>query len=274
MPLSSRPARPEDHATFARLFQELELDDPVPDDAIWGHTWMSESLFIIDAEGVTVGYGWGQVLDDIGYIRHVITDSRHRRRGVGRAVMAALAARFAREGCSTWRLNVIDGNVAAIALYKRCGMTVAFATDVVRLDWEVLRRIAPGDSHHGTVRTLQSHEDDVVAIACGVEAGLLPKLRSENESAVVMAAFDDDGEPVGVLRFDPEFPRARPFRAPTPPIAKAMLEGVEARLERAPPTFEVVIEDDALLTDAFLRAGASRPMTLTLMEGRLPEPRG
>ena len=89
-----------------------------------------------------------------------------------------------------------------------------------------------------------------------------------------MAAFDDDGEPVGVLRFDPEFPRARPFRAPTPPIAKAMLEGVEARLERAPPTFEVVIEDDALLTDAFLRAGASRPMTLTLMEGRLPEPRG
>lgn len=270
MAFRSRPATPKDHDAFARLFAELGLDDPVPDARTWSSTWMTDSLFVEDDTGEIAGYGWGQVLGAIGYVRHVITAANRRREGVGMFVMNALRRRFVDAGCTSWRLNVITDNHGAIALYERCGMSELFKTTVLRLDWCVVRRIAPGERPGGPtieIRDLGPEEEDGIAVRCGIESGLLPKLRREAD-AVVVGAFDGD-RPIGVLRFDPAFPGARPVRADDPGVAAAMLAAVAERLPPGSKPFQIVVEDDARLASALEIAGADVRMRLALMEGRL-----
>lgn len=48
-------------------------------------------------------------------------DARARRTGLGRALLAAVEADARTRGCTTMRLEVHDGNVAAIALYEHLG---------------------------------------------------------------------------------------------------------------------------------------------------------
>jgi ribosomal protein S18 acetylase RimI-like enzyme len=73
--------------------------------------------------GETVAIGRLSVAAGWAGITAVDTDPRYRRRGLGTAVTAALAAQAARQGVSRVFLQVEADNAAAIALYARRGFT-------------------------------------------------------------------------------------------------------------------------------------------------------
>jgi len=121
---TTRQATPEDHPLFVSFFLTFEMPDPTPDLAWW--TRFCQNACFIEQDGAAVGYGLAYKLDAGGYVMHCATAESARRRGVGRAVMEALAERLRDEGCTRWSLNVKEENAAAIALYRRFGLEVAF----------------------------------------------------------------------------------------------------------------------------------------------------
>ena len=56
-----------------------------------------------------------------GYVEDLVVDAEARRRGVGRALMAAAEAWIVSQGGSECRLNVYSFNAAALALYEELG---------------------------------------------------------------------------------------------------------------------------------------------------------
>lgn len=77
------------------------------------------------AGGETVAVGRVSVAAGWAGITAVDVDPRHRRQGLGATVTRALAAEAARQGASRVFLQVEEGNLAALALYARCGFTTA-----------------------------------------------------------------------------------------------------------------------------------------------------
>jgi ribosomal protein S18 acetylase RimI-like enzyme len=74
-------------------------------------------------DGQTIAIG--RVAADAGWagITAIETDPAHRRRGLARAVTAALATRAAARGATGLYLQVEDGNAAARTLYEGMGFT-------------------------------------------------------------------------------------------------------------------------------------------------------
>jgi len=111
-------ARP-DEAWLARYhFQGAEL----PAGAVrllLSAPWQAFASLAVDGETAAVGRvsvaaGWAG-------ITAVDVDPRHRRRGLGTLMTRALAAEAARQGARRVFLQVEEGNLAARALYARCG---------------------------------------------------------------------------------------------------------------------------------------------------------
>lgn len=77
-------------------------------------------LKAVDGRGELVGFVAGdpQMADRVGWVITIAVDAAHRRRGVGRRLLAACEAALA---MPVVRLTVRVSNVGAIALYERCG---------------------------------------------------------------------------------------------------------------------------------------------------------
>lgn len=112
-----RRAVASDYPHFTRLFRELAVDDPVPSESVWSQVLQSQAIFA-EHETVPIGYGLCEVNKNVGYVRHLAVDRQHRRRGVGRKLMEAIARHLRLAGCDTWRLNVRIENVALSASTK------------------------------------------------------------------------------------------------------------------------------------------------------------
>jgi GNAT superfamily N-acetyltransferase len=82
--------------------------------------------------------GPGLFLEDI-YVRE-----EFRGKGIGKAVMAAVALIALREGYGAMRWEVLDWNRPAIDFYKKLGATFLDDWKEIRLDGEGLRRLAEG----------------------------------------------------------------------------------------------------------------------------------
>ena len=76
-----------------------------------------------NADGVTVGWLWVKPGDGprSAHLYQITVAERFRRRGYGRAMLAALEARLAREGVDELTLHVNAGNVPAQLLYAAAG---------------------------------------------------------------------------------------------------------------------------------------------------------
>lgn len=84
--------------------------------------------------------GWTGAVD----VYELYVAGPHQRRGIGKALMARLFAHF--PGAHTWRIEVLDGNHAALTLYEHMG----FRRTGSRPDWHqpeiaVLQLAKPGD---------------------------------------------------------------------------------------------------------------------------------
>ena len=76
-----------------------------------------------NADGATVGWLWVEPGKSPGsaFLYQITVAERFRRRGYGRAMLAALEERLAREGVDELVLNVNVGNVPAQGLYASAG---------------------------------------------------------------------------------------------------------------------------------------------------------
>src|SRR5258706_4004638 len=96
-----RPAREDDYDAFVAFWAELQLVQPAPARAHWCTHLMPATIFLDDA-----GYGLSFAFGARGDVRQIAVMPAYRKRGVGRELMAAVAARLRGLGCTDWRLEV------------------------------------------------------------------------------------------------------------------------------------------------------------------------
>lgn len=94
--------------------------------APWSENMLREELgkgifLVAERDGQAVGYAGCQTVLDEGYITNVAVSPGARRQGVGRALVAALAAQARAQGLAFVTLEVRASNAPAIALYEGAG---------------------------------------------------------------------------------------------------------------------------------------------------------
>lgn len=150
-------ASPGGYAAFARLFPELAVPEVTPSATYFATTIVPDAI-VLRHGGAVVGYACARPRGDRLHVVHVITDPEYRRRGVGRALMAAVAERARAAGFQRWRLNVKPENLAARALYERWGMKVVLASVSMRVGWSDVERIPCTPEHaRGLLEGIRSH---------------------------------------------------------------------------------------------------------------------
>ncbi|AUX43699.1 uncharacterized protein SOCE26_051520 [Sorangium cellulosum] len=268
--LAARPATPADYDHFARLFPELGVDQAAPSRDRWEHVLARDTL-LFEEDGAVVAYAYAQTLRDMGYVRNVVVTRSHRGRGVGGAVMRAVAAHLRARGCSRWCLNVVPDNAAAVRLYRSAGMEQAYTSTDFRFTWDVVARL-PRDGRDVAARRLEPADDAAVEATFALVPGQIAEARGRGH-LVLLSLIDPaapSAPPLGFASFDPAHPGAFPFRVAAPGLAVPLLEAIRPH---APPDgafVNVVVEDDDALAAAFLAAGASVHLALAHFRGDIP----
>ena len=266
-PFAVSSASAADYPAFARLFPELAVPDPVPSAERFAESIAPQAIFLRDGDAI-VGYAWARPRGERLHIVHVIADPAQRRRGVGRALMDALAARGRAAGFRRWMLNVKAENIAARELYARCGMQVVLEGVSLRLAWTDVSRLAP--SPGVTTRPLAPADDARFEDALGLTRGDFSGSRTLPGRVFVGA--EAEGRAVGCVAFDPSFPGASVFRVSAREHARALLDAIRPHALPEHDRLMVFAEGDPALEAALLAAGAGVILRVLRMEGDLPPP--
>ena len=249
-----------------RLFGHLDTGDDIPAPEVWRDELGPQSMVCVE-DDETVGYVYCQVLEGVGFVRHVALEPSHRGRGLGRALMHAAADRMRGAGVEQWRLNVKPDNASALRLYEGLGMTVQFASVAMRMGWEIVDALpVPGPMLR--VEPLESTDDVTVERALEIPGGLLAQHR-RRAHARLLVAYDGE-EIVGGAVFRPNFPGAYPYRAKSLAVTRGLLEAMRPYALPSKTFMQLVIEDAADLAAGLERAGARRHLEILQLAGPLP----
>ena len=246
---------------FVRLFPELAVEERTVENDRWAREMMATTLIAevgsASAPRRAVGYTYFQIIRDTAYVRHLVTAPEARRRGVGRALMTAIAARALAHTpqCSAWCLNVKPDNVAAVRLYERMGMTRRFETRALRVAWTAVDARQTLHDARVLARIIAPDDDARVEPAMKLLSGQLAISR-RMEGRVLLGLFDDDAV-LGATVFDPTFPGAYPFRVANPELALVLLDALRPYARPADTLVNVVVEGQPDVADALVAAGAT-----------------
>jgi GNAT superfamily N-acetyltransferase len=257
------PASPADYDVFVRLFPELAIPDPVPTAERFAEGIAPQAIFAREGDRA-LGYAWARPRGERLHVVHVITAPNARRRGVGRALMDALAERGRAAGFRRWMLNVKPENGAARALYERCGMRVVLESASLRLAWMDLARLPRGDAETSPIRP---EEDEAFEDALGLSRGDLSACRAT--PGRVFYGARGAGTLLGCVAFDPHHPGAPVLRARAPKYARALIESLRAHALPEHDGFFVFVEGEPGLEAALVDAGADVVMRVLRMEGSI-----
>jgi GNAT superfamily N-acetyltransferase len=251
--LRSRPAGLEDYAQFLRSFAELAVPDVPPDRDRWERENLASTL-IFELDGRFAAYAFFETLEQTGYLRQLVVDPRARGRGVARAVMDELRARFQTAGCKQWCLNVKPDNLAAIRVYERVGMHAVYRSHALRLAWSSVSALPAVDAGW-IAESPPAAEDAELESAFALDRGLIAARRGHTGMRVLV--LRGSGRTLGLACFDPYFPGAFPFAADSPGVARGLLEGLQPSAAGA-PWLALVVQDDAELCRALQNARNAR----------------
>ena len=131
---SIRPATPDDLAALLVLYRHLHPNDPQPDPAAAAHAWstlLSSGLvvpIVASLAGTLVASCTLAVIPNLtrgarsfGVIENVVTHPRHRRTGLGRAVLQAAIQHAWRANCYKVTLATGSRQEATLAFYQAAG---------------------------------------------------------------------------------------------------------------------------------------------------------
>ena len=109
-----------DEFFIAELEKEC-FSDPWSADAVISSVKEGVRFFLVEEEGVVLGYvGLQSVLDE-GYITNIAVTKTARGKGLAKALLSELDKVAAQLSLSFISLEVRVGNHAAISLYEKCG---------------------------------------------------------------------------------------------------------------------------------------------------------
>lgn len=272
LPSVVRRARASDYEHYARLFPALGLAEEPPGQEAWTVGCMARALFLEVPEAeAPVGYAFYDLQPTCGYVRNVMLADGHRRRGHGTTLMNALADIFREAGCGEWRLNVERDNQAALALYKGCGMGVAYETYALYLPFAIASE-EPLPTGELRVLSLPPERDSAVEALFAMPQGLMTSLRNR-PGTYLLQLVDESRSPaecLGVTRFTPAMPGAFPFRLRAPHLVGPMLAAMRALTPDDVESLTLTCEDDPELVEYLRARGAEVRMELFHMRGDLP----
>lgn len=161
-PFTIRPARPDDCPTIDALIRELavyeKLDHLVKSSPealrthIFGSSGFVEAI-VAELEEATeehriVGFAlffstYSTFRGQAGlYLEDLYVQPAFRGTGVGKALLASVAARAVERGCGRLEWSVLNWNEPAIGFYRKLGATPLDEWTMYRIDDEPLRRLA------------------------------------------------------------------------------------------------------------------------------------
>lgn len=254
MTFTVRPATPDDHPVFARLFQELGVHDPTPTRDEFATTMLPRVLVLSEGDE-TLGYTYWQVYGPTAHLTHLVIDPRVRGRGAGRALIEAVRALVVAEGCARWYLHVKRGNAAAIHLYERCGLRTQIETWSLHLTWTQIATL-PRPTLTLPVFTPTADDDAAISACFDIDVERLARFRSWPRRVFLGLR---EGEAIAAfVAFDPKNGAAHSFRYTRPEIAWLLLDALRAHASpEGPETLQFSIENDRPLVDALLASGAT-----------------
>jgi len=258
-----------DYPSYAALFPQLAAGDPLPSLAHWLEDF-APTTFLAAVEGEVVGYAYYQLLSGVGYVRNVVVAPSQQRKGYGRALMAELARRFRAGGANAWCLNVKPENAAAIGLYRAVGMSRAYESVILRLDWDAVARLPPVPGI--AAREVRPDEDELVRSAFELVPGQLAEVRRHSNRRVL--GLFEAASPCGVAALNLFVGHgvmgSFPFRVVRPELARNLLDAMRAYATPEHVWAQVVIDDDPPLAGLLLGAGAESRMRIEHFRGQLP----
>jgi GNAT superfamily N-acetyltransferase len=154
--LRLRPAAREDVPAILRLVRELATYERAPDAVVATEADFLRDGFgpeprfqaiIAEWEGEPAGFAlwffnWSTWLGRPGlYLEDLYVRPRHRRHGIGKALLAELARIAVDRGCGRFQWQVLDWNEPAIEFYRSLGGEIMREWLTVRLQGEALRAL-------------------------------------------------------------------------------------------------------------------------------------
>lgn len=252
-----------DYAAYVRLLAQLHIDDPVPSPEQYAAEVMPRTVMAVE-QGAVVGYALFDVLEDIGYVRNLVSDPARRRTGVGRALMAWMRARFATAGATSWCLNVKPDNEVAIALYESCGLRVAYRSFILRFARELELPPPPAEL---SLDLAPASEDAQLERDFGLLPGLLAAMRPRPGRKVFR--LRREGETVGATVFFDGIPNGFPFRMRDPAYGVPFVALLRAHVPAEAAFLQVGADGDEPLYAALTAGGARVYLELLHMRGAL-----
>jgi GNAT superfamily N-acetyltransferase len=261
-----RPARADDYSAFSELFVELATGDPTPARDTWERDFVSDTI-VADSSGGLLGYVFFQAYAALGFVRNLVVHPCHRGLGLGAILLDAARERLRARGLRRWALNVKPDNHAAIALYRRAGLSATHDAQVLRADWSIRERL-PREPTEVRALPLDPAEAASIERALGLFEGELsgPAAR-RNHHAVVLTSREDATHVLGTAVFAPAFPGIRPLRVERPTLAAPLLDALAPLRDPAKPWVQLVIEDDARLASSLKSAGAIKHLDVVHYAG-------
>jgi ribosomal protein S18 acetylase RimI-like enzyme len=258
----TRPARREDHPAFARFWDELQLQQVVPDIDYWDEHLRPKTIFLEAPNGELAAYALTFPFGERGDVRQIAVAPEFRGQGVGKEIMRVVASRFREAGVRDWRLEVRANNAAGIACYRSVGMEILHEMETVRITREIAERIAV----RGPVELVDPSEDEAIEVRWDLGRGQMQRWRKARPTALMWQVRDR-----GLTHYQPTYAPMHglmfPFRA-ADAEAGAMLIGA-ARDHGIEHEVESLLVDPPVI-QAFREAGARNVETLYEMGGPLP----
>ena len=123
--LEIRPYRESDEEAVASLWREVFWDAPawnVPEEDIRRKIEIQRELFLVATEGdQLVGTAMGGYDGHRGWVYYVAVSPKHRRRGIGAALMQGVEDGLVAMGCPKLNLQVRADNRGALSFYRSLG---------------------------------------------------------------------------------------------------------------------------------------------------------
>jgi GNAT superfamily N-acetyltransferase len=261
--MTARLAEQRDYDGFRELLPFLGPGGPVPDRARWEADFMPRTL-VVDGDSGIVAYVYFDRFEENAYVWQLVVAPPSRRRGVGRALMTALAQRLRGDGIRAWALNVEPDNVPAIGLYESLGMTPCGTTVSLRFPWSLVDRL-PAAPPGVVAREVDPSEDAALEARFRLWRGQLDVGRKKVGRRVI--AIYEGAEPAGLAVFAPRLPSTFPLRAARAELAAALL-GALRKVAELDYTL-VAIDDDPGLVRSLTEHGANVFMTATRYAGSI-----
>jgi GNAT superfamily N-acetyltransferase len=262
-----RNARSDDHAAFLSLFAELRIDDP-PQDAQRFSNELVPTTLIAERDGVAVGYVFYRPLDKLVHLAHLAVASTARRSGAGRALVREVARRAKEHGCTRMFLNVKPDNAAAIALYESEGLARGATSHAMKIPWNLVDALPSSAVPFASdARPIDPADEARIEAALGLAGGMLAERRRSAKRVLLAIERARAGEGLALAVFEPAFPGAHPFRAPTPAHALSLLRALRPFALPEHDHVNFLLEDDAALANALRGSGAILRFEILQMNG-------